>query len=97
MQPLRSQNVTGRNLSSSMTTLLGTLKGTTTQLRKMVIDLKGITDEELRQGAAIDVVIGQLVSYSDEMAKPNSSHKAAILGFMLSVETDGKPSLEAIK
>lgn len=97
MQPLRSQNVTGRNLSSSMTTLLGTLKGTTTQLRKMVIDLKGITDEELRQGAAIDVVIGQLVSYSEEMAKPNSSHKAAILGFMLSVETDGKPSLEAIK
>ena len=80
-----------------MTTLLGTLKGTTTQLRKMVIYLKGITDEELRQGAAIDVVIGQLVSYSDEMAKPNSSHKAAILGFMLSVETDGKPSLEAIK
>ena len=79
-----------------MTTLLGTLKGTT-QLRKMVIDLKGITDEELRQGAAIDVVIRQLVSYSDEMAKPNSSHKAAILGFMLSVETDGKPSLEAIK
>ena len=97
MQPLRSQNVTGRKPSSSMTTLLGTLKGTTTQLRKMVIDLKGITDEELRQGAAIDVVIGQLVSYSDEMAKPNSSHKAAILGFMLSVETDGKPSLEAIK
>ena len=80
-----------------MTTLLGTLKGTTTQPRKMVIDLKGITDEELRQGAAIDVVIGQLVSYSDKMAKPNSSHKAAILGFMLSVETDGKPSLEAIK
>mgnify|MGYP007106305216 FL=1 len=80
-----------------MTTLLGTLKGTTTQLRKMVIDLKGITDEELRQGAAIDVVIRQLVSYSDEMAKPNSSHKAAILAFMLSVETDGKPSLEAIK
>ena len=79
-----------------MTTLLGTLKGTT-QLRKMVIDLKGITDEELRQGAAIDVVIRQLVSYSDEMAKPNSSHKASILGFMLSVETDGKPSLEAIK
>ena len=80
-----------------MTTLLGTLKGTTTQLRKMVIDLKGITDEELRQGAAIDVVIGQLVSYSDKMAKLDSSHKAAILGLMLSVETDGKLSLEAIK
>ena len=80
-----------------MTTLLGTLKGTTTQLRKMVIDLKGITDEELRQGAAIDVVIRQLVSYSDEMAKPNSSHKAAILGFMLSVETDERLRYKAIK
>lgn len=63
----------------------------------MVIDLKGITDEELRQGAAIDVVIGQLVSYSDEMAKPNSSHKAAILAFMLSVETDERLRYKAIK
>ena len=63
----------------------------------MVIDLKGITDEELRQGAAIDVVIGQLVSYSDEVAKPNSSHKAAILGFMLSVETDERLRYKAIK
>lgn len=80
-----------------MTTLLGTLKGTTTQLRKMVIDLKGITDEELRQGAAIDVVIGQLVSYSDEMAKLDSSHKAAILAFMLSVETDERLRYKAIK
>ena len=73
------------------------LKGTTTQLRKMVIDLKGITDEELRQGAAIDVVIGQLVSYSDEMAKLDSSHKAAILAFMLSVETDERLRYKAIK
>jgi hypothetical protein len=61
-------NVTGRDLNSSMTTLLNTYSGTTTQLKRLGIDLGDVTKEELEQGAAIDVVIGKLGSYSAMMA-----------------------------
>lgn len=66
-------NVTGKDLSSSMTTLLNTYNGTTTQLKRMGISLEGITDEELRQGAAIDIVIDKFGEYSDMMAKEDSA------------------------
>ena len=62
-------NVTGRNLNSSMTTLLNTFNGTTTQLKRLGIDLEGVTSEELAHGAAIDVVIEKLGSYSEMMAE----------------------------
>ena len=61
-------NVTGRDLNSSMTTLLNTYTGTTTQLKRLGIDLGDVTKEELEQGAAIDVVIDKLGEYSAMMA-----------------------------
>lgn len=66
-------NVTGKDLSSSVTTLMNTMNGSTTQLKRMGISLEGVTEEELKQGAAIDVVIAQLGAYSDEMAKLDTS------------------------
>ena len=61
-------NVTGKDLNSSMTTLLNTYNGTTTQLERMGINLEGLTKEELEQGAAVDVVIEKLGDYSRMMA-----------------------------
>lgn len=66
-------NVTGKDLSSSMTTLLNTYNGTTIQLKRMGISLEGITNEELKQGAAIDIVIDKFGEYSDMMAKEDSA------------------------
>lgn len=62
-------NVTGKDLNSSMTTLLNTYNGTTTQLKKLGIDVSGLTKEELAQGAAVDVVIGKLKTYSEQLAQ----------------------------
>ena len=66
-------NVTGKDMKSSMTTLLNTYNGTTTQLRKLGIDLSNVTQEELAQGAAIDVVIESLEKYSDQMANEDTN------------------------
>lgn len=65
-------NVTGRDLNSSMTTLLNTYNGTTTQLERLGINLDGVTREELAQGEAIDVVIEKLGDYSKMMAEDDS-------------------------
>ncbi len=66
-------NVTGKDLSSSMTTLLNTYTGTTTQLKRLGIDLGDVTKEELAHGAAVDVVIEKLGDYSQMMAENDSS------------------------
>lgn len=65
-------NVTGKDLNSSMTTLLGTYNGTTTQL-KLGIDVSNLTKDELAQGTAIDVVIGKFEELSDAMAEASAS------------------------
>ncbi|MBO4716858.1 MAG: hypothetical protein J5599_03090, partial [Spirochaetales bacterium] len=62
-------NVTGKDLNSSMTTLLGTFNGTTTQLKKLGIDVSDLTKEELAQGAAVDRVISSLKTYSEQLAQ----------------------------
>ena len=62
-------NVNGKDLNSSMTTLLGTYNGTTTQLRKLGIDVSDLTKEQLAQGAAVDTVISKLKVYSDQLAE----------------------------
>ncbi|MBO4393014.1 MAG: hypothetical protein J5800_01610, partial [Spirochaetales bacterium] len=62
-------NVTGKDLNSSMTTLLNTYNGTTTQLKKLGIDVSGLTKEELAQGAAVDTVISKLKVYSEQLAE----------------------------
>ena len=62
-------NVTGKDLNSSMTTLLNTYNGTTTQLKKLGIDVSDLTKEELAQGAAVDKVISSLKTYSEQLSE----------------------------
>lgn len=66
-------NVTGKDLSSSMTTLLNTYNGTTTQLKKLGIDTSNLTQEELKNGAAVQVVIDKFQGLSEAMAEADSS------------------------
>ena len=61
-------NITGRDLKSSMTTLLSSMNGTTTQLKRLGIDLDGVTKEALEQGAAIDILIEDYGEYSSALA-----------------------------
>ena len=65
-------NVTGKDLNSSMTTLLGTYSGTTTQLKRLGIDLSDLSSEELENGAAVDRVIESLRVYSEELSKTDT-------------------------
>ncbi len=62
-------NVTGKDLNSSMTTLLNTYNMTTTQLKRLGIDVNELTKEELKNGVAVDRVITSLKVYSDELAR----------------------------
>ena len=62
-------NITGRDLKSSMTTLLASMSGTTTQLRRLGIDLDGVTKTALEQGAAIDILIEDYGEYSTALAE----------------------------
>jgi hypothetical protein len=66
-------NVTGKDLNSSMTTLLGTYNGTTTQIKKLGINVAGLTKEQLASGAAVDEVIRSLGAYSKAMAEMDTS------------------------
>ena len=62
-------NITGRDLKSSMTTLLSSMNGTTTQLKRLGIDLDGVTKEALEQGAAIDILVEDYGEYSSALAE----------------------------
>ncbi len=66
-------NVTGKDLTSSMTTLLNTYNGTTTQIKKLGINVEGLTKDQLASGAAVDQVIASLGEYSKAMAKMDTS------------------------
>ena len=66
-------NVTGKDLNSSMTTLLNTYNGTTTALNRLGIDTSNLTAEELAQGEAVQLVIDKLGGYSKAMADADSS------------------------
>ena len=65
-------NVTGNDLNSSMTTLLNTYNGTTTQLKRLGIDTSNFTSEQLKNGAAIDLVREKLGALTDAMAEADS-------------------------
>lgn len=66
-------NVTGKDLNSSMTTLLNTYNGNTKQLQKLGIDTANFTKEELAEGAAIQVVIDKFGALSEAMAKNDTA------------------------
>ncbi len=61
-------NVTGKDLNASMMNLLDSYTGATGELRKLGMELEGVTKEELAQGAAVDKVIEKLGEYSAMMA-----------------------------
>lgn len=66
-------NVTGKDLNSSMTTLLNTYKGTTTQLNKLGIDTSNLTKEQLKNGAAVDIVVEKFENLSKSMAEADTN------------------------
>lgn len=66
-------NVTGKDLNSSMTTLLNTYRGTTTQLNKLGIDTSNLTKHQLENGAAVDLVISKFSALSQSMAEADTS------------------------
>ena len=66
-------NVTGKDLNSSMTTLLNTYRGTTTQLNKLGIDTSALTKEELAEGAAVDLIISKYGELSKAMAADDTA------------------------
>ena len=66
-------NVTGRDLNSSMATLLNTFNGNTVQLRKLGVDTSDLTKKELEQGAAVDLVIEKFGELSTKMAEADTS------------------------
>lgn len=66
-------NVTGRDLNSSMTTLLNTYRGTTTQLNKLGIDTSQFTKKQLENGAAVDLVIDKFSNLSKSMADADTA------------------------
>lgn len=68
-------NVTGKDLNSSMQTLLNTYSGTTKQLNKLGIDTSNLTKEELEQGAAVQVVIDKFADLSKEMSKNDTTQR----------------------
>jgi hypothetical protein len=61
-------NVTGKDLNGSMMNLLDSYTGATGELRKLGIELGGLTADELAHGAAVDKVIDKLGEYSAMMA-----------------------------
>lgn len=66
-------NVTGKDLNSSMTTLLNTYNGNVTQLRKLGVDTSELTKKELEQGAAVQLVIDKFGALSRQMAEDDTS------------------------
>ena len=66
-------NVTGKDLNSSMTTLLNTYNGNVTQLKKLGVDTSELTKKELEQGAAVQLVIDKFGLLSEEMAQADTS------------------------
>lgn len=66
-------NVTGKDLNSSMTTLLNTYNGTTTQLNRLGIDTSNLTKEELAQGEAVQIVIDKFGDLSKAMAENDTA------------------------
>lgn len=66
-------NVTGKDLNSSMTTLLNTYNGNVTQLRKLGVDTSELTKKELEQGAAVQMVIDKFGALSRQMAEDDTS------------------------
>lgn len=66
-------NVTGKDLNSSMTTLLNTYNGNVKELKKLGIDTSDLTSRQLQQGAAIDLVVDKFKDLSNAMAEADTS------------------------
>lgn len=72
-------NITGQDLSTSMKTLQNSLNGNVKALNKLGIDTSRLTKQELKNGAAVDLVIKKYGELSKAMAEAdNSQHIANI-------------------
>lgn len=66
-------NVTGKDLNSSMTTLLNTLNGNAKQMQKLGIDTSELTKEDLKNGAAVQLVIDKYGELAKSMVEADNS------------------------
>lgn len=66
-------NITGKDLNTSMQTLLKTYNGTDASLKKMGIDTGELTKEELKNGAAVQSIIDKYGELSRSMAEADNS------------------------
>lgn len=69
-------NVLGKDLNSSMELMLDTLTGNIGELEKYGLEVSGLTEEQLKQGEAIDVVINKFEGLSNTIA--NSSTQQSL-------------------
>lgn len=81
--------VTGRDLNSSMATLLNTFNGVTGQLDKLGLNMKKYTKEQLAAGAAIDAVIDKYEELNDQIAKTSLSQSIANIKESVNAVRDG--------
>ena len=65
-------NVTGKDLSSAMTMLMSASAGNTTQLKKLGINLEGVSKKELEAGKACEIVRDKFSSLSKEISKSDN-------------------------
>ena len=66
-------NVTGKDLTSSMNTLLTAANGTTKELKKILPEVGDLTKAELENGAAVQLVIDKYAELSRSMAEADNS------------------------
>lgn len=66
-------NITKKDLQTSLNTLLGTYNGTTKEIAKLIPEIKDLTKEQLKNGAAVDLVTEKFKTLSEEMAAGDST------------------------
>lgn len=68
-------NVTGKDLNSALNTLMGTFNGQSRELEKLFPEIKGLTDEQLRNGEAVNILNSR---YSDFSGNIGSTYTQSI-------------------
>ena len=66
-------NVTGKDLKSSMNALLSAANGSTRELKKLIPEVGDLTAAELKNGAAVQLVIDKYAELNKSMAEADNS------------------------
>lgn len=69
-------NATGVDLNTALTQINGTFSGTTGRLDKMTPALKDLTEEQLKNGGAVDVLLAKYGSLSTALGNSSSASMA---------------------